>query len=224
MSGLRAASDLVAQARLREQLGRVRVDNDPIGLAAKVDLRRRVLEAMPGARVLDLFCGRGEMHRAVWRNAASYVGCDCRPWIATDPPRFVADNRRLLRSLDLQQFDVFDVDSWGSPWEQLEIIMHRRDWAVGEKGAVILTDGASASAKFRSGRLPNDMARIAGVQMAPRTSTGAGSMIELALRRWMERSRVKAVQAWKARRPTNHGGKSGGVDVHYVAVLFEGVP
>lgn len=86
--------------------GGAKTDNHPAARAAKVDLRERVLAEVGAgrARVFDAFCGAGEMHEAVWSRASAYAGCDSRPWDPRDPPRFVADNRRLLRCLDLAQF------------------------------------------------------------------------------------------------------------------------
>lgn len=220
----RAASNLVAQERAREKAGKLRPeDNDPVAISAKIDIRRRVLEEHPDARVLDLFCGTGAMWRAVWSQAKTYVGCDARPLAMTDPPRFVADNRRLMRCLDLDQYDTFDLDAWGSPWEQLEILMHRRQWSSGERGALVVTDGSTASARFRpGGSLPEPVARIAGISSAPRTSNGAEGLFDFAVGRWMERCRVRPERAWRSRRPASRKGRAGGTDVIYAGIVFRG--
>jgi len=101
--------------------------------SAKVAIRQNVLEAVGrDARVFDAFAGVGEMHREVWHQAAGYVGCD-RVWYRDKRVAFVADNRRVMRSIDLTEFRVFDFDSFGSPWEQIVILAARRPIAPGER-------------------------------------------------------------------------------------------
>ncbi len=196
--------------------GKVKTDTHPASRAAKLDLRRRVLLELVGeARVLDVFCGRGEMYQGAWRDAASYIGCDERAWERTDPPRFVADNRRVLRCVDLQAFNVFDLDAYGSPWEQMTILAARRTWAPGERGAVVLTDGSSL--KLRWGGRPRAMAAMAGLdgtQGVP-TTAGVPELIGLALAGWVKRSRVKVLRMWQAE------GKPPAC-VLYTAVVFVG--
>src|SRR3990172_2102615 len=106
--------------------GRPKRENHPASLSAKVELRQRVLEAVQPARVLDLFCGGRSLWRAVWQYAQDYVPCDVTPWTIAEASRFVCDNRRLLRSLDLHSFNVFDLDAFGSPWGQMAIPAARR--------------------------------------------------------------------------------------------------
>lgn len=138
------------------------VDNHSEGHAAKVELRRLVLDQLGAERchVLDLFAGQGTMYRAVWREAGSYTGCDER-WFSDERLAFVADNRRLLRCLDLAPFTVFDLDAYGSPWEQATIIAARRRMAPSEQLGIVWTDGASTRAKL--GRIEGAMAQLAGV-------------------------------------------------------------
>jgi len=104
-----------------------KVDNSPSAHAAKVDIRKRVLETIgPGkARVFDGFAGSGKMFEAVWSSAAAYTGCDLK-WQNDDRRMYAADSRRVLRSIDLAQFNVFDLDAYGSPYEQCLIIAARR--------------------------------------------------------------------------------------------------
>lgn len=139
-----------------------KVDNHVARAPAKVALRRALLaEIGPGqAHVLDAFAGAGAMHRAVWRDAASYVGCDLR-WFGGDRPAYVVDNMRLLRCLDLDRFTVFDLDAYGSPWKQATIIAARRRLAPGERIGLALTDGAVMRARL--GAVPAAMSELAAV-------------------------------------------------------------
>jgi len=111
-----------------------KTDNNQNGKNAKAILRENVLAALPEAHVFDVFCGlEGMMHAKVWHKAASYVGCDQR-WQMSDPrQRYVGDSLRVLRCVDLQPYNVFDVDAYGDPWPALFILMHRRTWQPGDR-------------------------------------------------------------------------------------------
>lgn len=100
-------------------------------IGAKIKIRENVLLAIgtDRASVFDAFAAAGELHKAVWHRAHSYVGCDLQ-FFRDDRMAFVADNRRVLRSIDLAQFNLFDLDAFGSPWEQAYIIAKRRPLAT----------------------------------------------------------------------------------------------
>lgn len=123
-------------------------DNRLSATAAKIKLRRAAIEWVGDADVFDAFCGDGCMARQAWSDARSYVGCDAKwtPW--PQRKRFAADNRRVLRAIDLAAFNVFDLDAYGSPWEQALIVADRREWKPGERGALVLTDGSSMRLRF----------------------------------------------------------------------------
>ncbi|MGI4876633.1 MAG: hypothetical protein ACRYG4_04035 [Janthinobacterium lividum] len=124
-------------------------DNHPSRAHAKVALRRDLLAAIGAdeARVFDAFAGSGGMHRAVWREAADYTGCDLRRFTA-GRRAFVADNLRVLRAVDLAAFNLFDLDAYGSPWKAATIIAARRSLAPGELLGLVLTDGSPMRARL----------------------------------------------------------------------------
>ncbi len=138
-------------------------DNYRLARPAKVELRRLALDAVgrERANVLECFAGLGNMYRAVWADAKGAIGCDLK-WAQDDRVSYVADNRRLLRCLDLSAFNVFDLDAYGSPWEQATIIAARRRVADGERIALVLTDGSMMRARF--GRIEGAFAALAGVR------------------------------------------------------------
>lgn len=198
-------------------------DNHPAALAAKIEIRRNVLTEMgKDAAVLDLYCGRGAMYRSVWKDAATYAGCDLRPWEPTDPPRFVADNQRLLRSLDLSRYNVFDLDAYGSPWPQMEVLLHRRTWAPGERGAFIVTDGSTKALAF--GNRNEVVFRLSGIAKGASTKAGAETVQRVLIEKWLEKARVKAVKSWRARGGfAGAAGQAGGDGALYQGVVFVGV-
>lgn len=144
----------------------------PAAHRAKIQLRQHVARVMPKPlRVLDLYAGPGDMYREAWRPAgASYVGCDLE-WYRDERLLYVADNTRLLRSLDLREFNVFDLDAFGSPWDPIWIIMHRRPrLAAGDMLALCLTEGTSMRARL--GWVTSTLARLAGIDPASKGAAG----------------------------------------------------
>lgn len=189
--------------------------NAPSAKKAKIEMRMRVLDAVRPARVFDAFCGRGEMHRAVWRMAETYVGCDLS-WSTEDSRRrFVADNRRVLRAVDLSEYNVFDFDAFGSPWEQMLILAARRRWAPGERGAVVLTDGSSQRSRY--GHAPRALAQQAGtrIDVLPPALATTNALTALAIARWCRSAGVTPLHHWRAEgKPPSR--------VLYTALVFEG--
>lgn len=197
-------------------------DNSRGALSAKIELRRNVLAAVDPARVLDGFSGLGKMWSAVWKDAAGYIGCDSRDWTVGEPHRrYVADNRLVLRCIDLSAWNVFDFDAYGSPWEQMLILAARRQWERGERGAVVLTDGMELKKSF--GQIGNAELELLGLGASalhglPRSSADSGQLLEMLLSKWYALSHVTAMRRWQA-----YGrGRNGTMGMRYIACVFEG--
>jgi hypothetical protein len=131
-----------------------KTDNNPQAFKAKVDIRRRVLAAVgaangAAAHVFDAFAGSGQMYSAVWKDAGGYLGCDLK-WARDGRFMYAGDNRRVLRVVDLARFNVFDLDAYGSPWEQAIIIADRRKVAAGELFGLVLTNGDGRALTLRA--------------------------------------------------------------------------
>lgn len=126
------------------------VENNPRGKRAKLEVRQRALTwiGAANARVFDAFAGNGAMWRDVWRGAADYAGCDVRAIYDLDRPLFHHDAERVMRAIDLNAFNVFDLDAFGSPWPVAWVLSQRRQLGAGEKVAIITTDGAKLNARF----------------------------------------------------------------------------
>lgn len=195
-----------------------KINNHRGGRAAKVDIRERVLEALTpeGTIVFDAFAGTGVMWSAVWRRAAGYVGCD-EEWSRDERCCYVADNRRVLRCIDLGAFTCFDLDSYGSPWEQALIIAaRRRPMNPGERLALVITEGSYLRMRFS--KVPRAMRQAAGVM--PAVEFGAGHMHDALIARAVygiaRRMRGRVIREWRAVGVTSS-------HVHYVAVILEGL-
>jgi len=146
---------------LSQWKGTAKVDNNPAAHAAKLKVRELVGNAITPLRVFDGFAGSGQMYRGAWANAEHYVGCDERRF-RDGRLAFVADNRRVMRCIDLAQFNVFDLDAYGSPWEQAIIVADRRPVKPGELLGFCFTDGAGAA--FIGNVIPAPVAELAGMR------------------------------------------------------------
>lgn len=198
--------------------GGTKTNNHPAARAAKVEVRRHVLAAIgPEASVVfDAFAGDGAMWRLVWREAAGYVGCDLL-WYRDERTAFVSDNVRVLRSLpeaELRRFTVFDLDAYGSPWEQAAIIAERRPARPGERLGLVLTEGSGL--KLKMGGYPAALCAMAGIK--PGAAGGAKAQDELidrALAGFCRRMGVRVSRRWQAQ------GKTGAA-VRYIGLVLEG--
>jgi hypothetical protein len=146
--------------------------NSPKKLAAKIELRRRILAEISEqgeVAVFDAFAGAGTMYEAVWKDAARYCGCD-QEFYRDGPLAYVADNRRLLRCINLGEYNLFDLDAYGSPWQQAAIIASRRRHKSGEKIGMVMTEGTGLKIKLgqipkiKLGQIPKALASLARVQ------------------------------------------------------------
>jgi hypothetical protein len=196
-----------------------KVDNAERGWRAKVEIRQHVLDALTPARtvVFDAFAGTGLMWSAVWQQAAGYVACDER-WHADARCCYVADNRRVLRCVDLAPFTCFDLDAFRSPWEQALIIAARRPrLRRGERLGLVLTEGTWM--KTRTG-WPAALRQLTGIK---RSATNVGvrctvahdELIARALGRVVRQMGGRLVRQWQAI------GKTG-AQVRYLGVVIEG--
>jgi len=146
----------------------------------------------PPVRVLDAYAGDGEIWRWVtrWRPDVEVTS------IEKDPSRgkgaIRADNRRVLKAMDLTQFSVLDLDAWGQPTDQLAIAHDR-----GFDGVVFWTFIATYP---RGSHLLLDAAAIprAWSQIAPTTMFGQGGVFDL----WVQ---FLAVRGWPRMAVTRAG-------------------
>ena len=98
----------------------------------------RIRNLPNGARVLDLFCGNGEMYRRAYQGRVlKYHGVDKKkihnPEICT-----LTNNMAYVAHNDISEYNVFDLDDYGTPWKLLYLII--RKLLPGEI-TVFVTDG-----------------------------------------------------------------------------------
>ncbi|MCL2076340.1 MAG: hypothetical protein FWH15_07890 [Betaproteobacteria bacterium] len=192
-------------------IGKKKVNNHLLSKASKKELRRLVLEKIGNARVFDAFAGSGQMYKAVWSKADYYVGCDLK-WYKDKRLAFVADNRRVMRAIDLNDFNIFDLDAYGSPWEQVLILAARRQISQGEMFGLILTDGSNLN--LRLGGMPKALQQVTGFT---KPTAGGGKMqdeiLDRAVLRTAQLLNCDLLHRFEAK------GKSG-AKVKYIGLIF----
>lgn len=192
------------------------VDNHSAGYTGKVSVRNHVLETIGAdkAHVFDAFAGAGSMHKAVWSKAASYVGCD-EKFFFDRRSAYVGDNKIVMRSIKLEPFNVFDLDAYGSPWEQAIIVARRRPVRPLDRIGFVLTEGSTIALRFT--RTPPALAEIAKI---PRNASGisrsAKDVVNLAIAGLCREMNCRLVKRWQAER-------SGGSRMTYIGLVLEGL-
>lgn len=90
---------------------------------SKVNLRLRHLPDKQHIRVLDAFGGDGRIWKKIKRLTDKKI--DVLRIDRKDTSKGIylrGENVKYLKSLDLTQYNVIDLDAYGTPYEQLEIV------------------------------------------------------------------------------------------------------
>lgn len=115
-------------------------DNKNIGLKTQI----RSIFLPEEATVLDLFCGYGEMYRQIYKNKAIYyLGIDSKK-IHNENCCIIADNLSYVKNHNIDIFNTFDLDAYGSPWKLLFLILSK---SPQKNLTVFITDGLLLSLK-----------------------------------------------------------------------------
>lgn len=193
----------------------IKVKNHGAAKNAKLEIRCNVLDAVGrDSHVFDAFAGTGEMFKGIWHEAAGYVGCD-QDWVRDTRLAYVCDNRRVLRAIDLHRFSIFDLDAFGSPYEQAIIIAARRHVAFGGVIGIVLTDGSGL--KVKQGGLPNAMAELADLTgKVSGLARWQDDLIDRCLAGLCRRMNVEIQRRWQAK-------GSSGAGVRYIGLVLRGL-
>ena len=192
-----------------------KTDNNPQAYKAKAAIRRNVLAAIGAdkAAVFDGFAGTGEMYSAVWKDAKVYTGCDIKPQ-ADGRLMFCADNRRVMRAIDLAKFSIFDLDSYGSPWVQAIIIADRRRVGPGERIGLVLTEGGGFA--YKSNIVPEAIAILTGLRTGiVGLSKKQDAVIDKAIAGLARRMSCTVEKRWQAEGRT-------GAAMRYIGLVLKG--
>ena len=104
----------------------------------KIALRKWITDKIKPSSVLDCYGGNGEMFGQVW----SKFNCS---YSSTE-----GDALKWLSAHNLN-YDIFDIDSYGSPWEALRIV---NDRSYMNQIGIVCTDGALKRAGQIRGTIP----------------------------------------------------------------------
>src|SRR4051812_32373644 len=104
-----------------------KTNNDPRLLEAKVLLRINSLPEKKDISILEAFGGEGVLWNIIKRRQPEkefdILSIDKNKY---NRVQLQGDNLKYLQSFDLSQFDIIDLDAWGSPVKQLEVIFKKK--------------------------------------------------------------------------------------------------
>ncbi len=102
-------------------------------VAGKLALRRIALDGKTSARVLDCYSGDGLMWGTLKAEGACKIDLTRIEVKKTAKGVYLqGDNLKFMAGMDLSAFDVIDLDAYGAPIEQLDMVMASafRGWVV----------------------------------------------------------------------------------------------
>ena len=118
-------------------------------LKQKVELRIKYLPDKTKIKVLDCFAGKGTIWRQVKKESDKQIQIiSIEKEKGKNKSALEGDNVKYLLSMDLTKFDIIDLDAYGIPFEQLEILFKRN-----YKGIVFITAIQSIIGKIPNGLL-----------------------------------------------------------------------
>ena len=120
-------------------------------VSAKIEFRKALMSkiGIEDPWILDCFCGSGVMHKEAYSSTNNYLGLDLK-YYSDDRRTIVCDNKRMLRQIDLEGYDIFDLDAYGTPMPAFTIICDRFRWTLKDKIAFVMTDGSGLNAKYNN--------------------------------------------------------------------------
>ena len=90
------------------------------------------------ARVLDLFCGNGEMYNRAYKGRVEYYHGVDKEKIHNPKICTLTNNLVYITQNNLDDFNDFDLDDYGTPWKQLYLILKK---LKRDEVTIFVTDG-----------------------------------------------------------------------------------
>lgn len=113
---------------------------------AKQKLRESVFDNMTDVSILEVYCGAGEMYKSVWHKAKKYTGID-KVKFFDERHTVCGDAEKAIRLVNINDYNVFDIDAYGSPYEILDYIVNKID-SNNKKIGFVITDGVNMDLKL----------------------------------------------------------------------------
>jgi len=98
----------------------------------KIDLRRFCIENTKSPKILELYAGSGYIYSQIKDLDFEILSIEKEK--NKHKTALVGDNLKFLKNFDLTKFNIIDLDAYGTPYEQLEIILNSNF-----KGYVLVT-------------------------------------------------------------------------------------
>ena len=108
----------------------MKTDNSYIDV--KISLRRFCIQNSKNANILELFAGSGKIYSFI--TDLDYNILSIEKERNKHKTALIGDNLKFIKNFDLSRYNIIDCDSYGIPFEQLEIILNS-DF----KGYIIVT-------------------------------------------------------------------------------------
>jgi tRNA G26 N,N-dimethylase Trm1 len=100
----------------------IKTNNDPHLIDQKIQLRIKSLPNKDNILVLDAFSGEGVLWKEVQKRTDKKINILSIDKNDYKKISLKGDNRKFLLNFDLSKYDIIDLDSYGTPAEQLEIL------------------------------------------------------------------------------------------------------
>jgi hypothetical protein len=128
----------------------IKTDNDATLLKLKIDLRERLIQEKESYKILEAFAGDGVLWDSLKKK---YPEKDLQILRIDQKPDkrgvyLKGNNIKFLASMDLSHFDIIDLDAYGSPFHQLQILFNKE-----YTGAVVCTFIQTMAGALNSGLL-----------------------------------------------------------------------
>jgi len=106
-------------------MNRLQIKTDNSYLNTKINLRMNHLPDQQSIKVLDCFAGKSRIWKEIKRKSnknINVVGIDRISYGSI----LKGDNVKYLKGMNLDKYDIIDLDAYGVPFRQLEVIFRKR--------------------------------------------------------------------------------------------------
>lgn len=137
---------------------RVWTENSHLG--SKARLRADFIKTLgkTDLHILDAFAGDGHVWQRVQEllpdHKITYLGIDKKKY--SRPEVIMGNNQKVMKGLDLNQFDLIDLDAFGFPWEQLQICAEQAPQVPVASTCISVTLGPTPFPVLKAAGIPKD--------------------------------------------------------------------
>ena len=106
--------------------GQIKTNNDSALIEKKIQLRLESLPDKEEIKILEAFGGEGILWNEVKKRTDKKIKILSIDKNDYKKINLKGDNIKFLKSINLDDFDIIDLDSWGSPSNQLDILKSKK--------------------------------------------------------------------------------------------------